>query len=138
MTNPGMFGRIAAVTGAAALVFTGLSGPAGAAERQVGSAAAPGLGATAVTCGNAAWPHENWDTGSGKTTRQAAVHTGPYGDCAITAYLPTGTQVTFDCYTINDYGNTWTWVRDPRGASIGWVYDEYLNPKGAMTLCPKY
>lgn len=137
MTNPGMFGRIAAVTGAAALVFAGLSGPAGAAERQAASAAAPGLGTSAVTCGNAAWPHEPYDGRTGKTTARAAVHTGPYGDCTVKAYLPIDTKVIFDCYTVNDYGNTWTWVRDPQGASIGWVYDAYLSSGGSNKLCPK-
>ncbi|WP_343446182.1 SH3 domain-containing protein [Micromonospora schwarzwaldensis] len=91
-----------------------------------------------MTCGNAYWPHEKWDTGSGRTTTEAAVHTGPYGACSVTAYLPAGTYVTYDCYTVNDYGNTWTWVRASGGASIGWVYDAYLDNGGATALCPKY
>ncbi|WP_431977393.1 SH3 domain-containing protein [Micromonospora haikouensis] len=131
MINPST--RVAAATGVAAMVLAGLAGPAQAADRQ---AAPAGIGAAAVTCGNAYWPHANLDPGKGKATTKAAVHTGPYGDCTVTGYLYTGDPVTFDCYVTNSYGNRWTWVRDVAGNSIGWVYNEYLNPKGATWSCP--
>ncbi|MEH1100494.1 SH3 domain-containing protein [Micromonospora sp. CPCC 205561] len=123
--------RILAVLGTVGLTVAGLSGP----TQAVPSTSA--VGAAAVTCGNAAWPHPNQDTGSGKTTARASVHTGPYQACSITAYLPKGESVTYDCYAENDYGNTWTYVRSPQGASIGWVYDAYLDDGGATKLCPR-
>lgn len=88
-----------------------------------------------VTCGNANWPHSNIDSGSGRTTTDAAVHTGPYGECLVTGTLSAGAQVSYDCYAVNGYGNTWTWVRDMNGSSIGWVYDAYLDDNGATTHC---
>ncbi|MFJ7069784.1 hypothetical protein [Streptomyces sp. NPDC101115] len=99
--------------------------------------AAP-LGETAVTCGNAYWPHQNVDSGSGRVTKSgsAAVHTGPYGACTTVGYVSEGTTVYYDCYVVNDYGNTWTWIRDAGGSSLGWIYDAYLSNGGASTPCP--
>ncbi|MFJ9721070.1 SH3 domain-containing protein [Streptomyces sp. NPDC101213] len=90
----------------------------------------------AVTCGNAYWPHYNYDTGSGKVTvSSAAVHTGPYGACTTVGYVSQGTTVYYDCYVVNDYGNTWTWIRDGNGSSLGWIFDEYLDDFGATESC---
>ncbi|WP_051828487.1 hypothetical protein [Streptomyces bicolor] len=112
----------------AALVLGGLAAPA---------AQAADVGATAVTCGNANWPHSNKDSGSGKVTKSgsAAVHTGPYGACTIVGYVSQGATVHYDCYAVNDYGNTWTWVRDAGGSSLGWIYDAYLDDGGATARC---
>ncbi|WP_202459971.1 SH3 domain-containing protein [Streptomyces sp. SID1328] len=90
----------------------------------------------AVTCGNAYWPHGNYDTGSGKVTvSSAAVHTGPYGACTTVGSVSQGTTVYYDCYVVNDYGNTWTWIRDGNGSSLGWIYDAYLDDNGATVGC---
>ncbi|MFE4642967.1 hypothetical protein [Streptomyces sp. NPDC056730] len=96
-------------------------------------------GEAAVTCGNAAWPHQDKDTAVGRITKttNAAVHTGPYSGCAIVAYLAPNTSVSYDCYAINDNNNTWTWVRSTGGASIGWVWDDYLSGGGSTKLCDK-
>lgn len=125
--------RAAALVGGVGLAVTVLSAPAQAAQ-----VAPEEIGTAAVTCGNQYWPHENWDTGSGRTIDQAPVRTGPYSACSPTAYLSPGTYVTYDCYTVNDYGNTWTWVRSSGGASIGWVYDGHLDDGGATVRCPRY
>jgi hypothetical protein len=116
------------VLGLGAVVVFGAMGAPAQASVPVG---------TEVTCGNAAWPHQSKDGVNGEVIASAsvAVHTGPYGDCATTGYLPSGTKLTYDCYAVNDYNNTWTWVRDPRGASIGWVYDAYLSRGGSSKLC---
>jgi hypothetical protein len=92
--------------------------------------------AQAVTCGNAYWPHYNYDSGSGKVTvSSAAVHTGPYGACTTVGHVSQGTTVYYDCYVTNDYGNTWTWIRDANGSSLGWIWDEYLDDYGASEPC---
>lgn len=94
---------------------------------------------TAVTCGNAAWPHQPKDGAFGEVTSSTsvAVHTGPYGACSIVAYLSPDTELEYDCYATNDYNNTWTWVRNRDGASIGWVYDAYLSGGGSSKRCDK-
>ncbi|MFE2521850.1 SH3 domain-containing protein [Streptomyces mirabilis] len=103
---------------------------------SVATAQAAADDAQAVTCGNAYWPHHNYDSGSGKVTvSSAAVHTGPYGACTTVGYVSKDTIVYFDCKVVNDYGNDWTWVRDGNGSSLGWIYDEYLNPRGATEGC---
>lgn len=120
-----------AMTGAAlgaALVLSVLSAPAAQA-----AATAP----DAVTCGNAHWPHSPKDGTVGKVIKSgsAAVHTGPYGACTTVGYISSGASVQYDCYVVNEYGNTWTWVRVPGGGSLGWVYDAYLSNGGSLYRC---
>ncbi|MBA8943600.1 SH3 domain-containing protein [Streptomyces calvus] len=112
----------------AALVAGGLAAPA---------AQAAASGTSAVTCGNAYWPHTNKDSGSGKVTKSgsAAVHTGPYGACTTVGYVSQDTTVQYDCYSVNDYGNRWTWIRDANGSSLGWIYGAYLDDGGATARC---
>ncbi|MFG2115851.1 hypothetical protein ACGFRB_25005 [Streptomyces sp. NPDC048718] len=116
-----------AVAGAA-LLLGGIAVPAA----QAGTA-----DASAVTCGNAYWPHNPNDgrLGSVRKTGGAAAHTGPYGDCTTVGIVADGTTVRYDCYVVNDYGNTWTWVRTQGGSSLGWVYDAYLSGNGASEPC---
>ncbi|HWO63681.1 MAG TPA: hypothetical protein VNO31_26975 [Umezawaea sp.] len=100
-------------------------------------AQAAGFEAAAVTCGNEYWPHSNQDNGHGKVVKSspAAVHTGPYGACTIVGYVAPGTTVYYDCYSVNDYDSTWTWIRDADGSSLGWIYDAYLDNGGANARC---
>ncbi|MFF2010083.1 SH3 domain-containing protein [Streptomyces sp. NPDC058195] len=119
-----------------------LSGACAGAALVLGSIAVPAAqagtaDAAAVTCGNAYWPHTNKDDGSGKvsTSGSAAVHTGPYGDCTTVGYVSNGAKVSYDCFSANDYGNKWTWIRDNNGSSLGWIYGAYLDDGGATTRC---
>jgi hypothetical protein len=52
---------------------------------------------------------------------------GPYGDCSIDGYIDSSTRLHYHCYTTNDYGNTWTWVRVVGQDIAGWVWDENLQ-----------
>lgn len=124
--------RVRQFVAGVALVGTALTSTATASAAQ-----ASDLGAAAVTCGNANWPHTNKDTGYGKVSKSgsAAVHTGPYGNCTTVGYVSNGTTVYYDCYSVNDYGNTWTWIRDANGSSLGWIYDAYLDDGGANARC---
>ncbi|WP_405982473.1 hypothetical protein [Streptomyces sp. NBC_00158] len=118
------------------VLVTAALGATLAAGVAVPAQAAP-PGETAVTCGNAYWPHQNVDNGSGTVSQSgsAAVHTGPYGACTTVGYVSQGTRVYYDCYAVNDYGNRWTWVRDAGGSSLGWIYGAYLSNGGATTRC---
>ncbi|GGT60639.1 hypothetical protein [Streptomyces atratus] len=115
----------------------------------LGTAAAPAVNAlpagagaaakSAVTCGNAHWPHRNVDRGSGKVKpAYAAARTGPYGACTKVGDVSQRTKVSYDCYTKNRYGSKWTWVRDPAsGRSLGWMYGGHLDDGGATKRCPR-
>jgi len=107
------------------------------ADTAMPAAQAAGVEAAAVTCGNANWPHTNKDNGYGKVSKSgsAAVHTGPYGACTIVGYVSKGTTVYYDCYSVNDSGNKWTWIRDANGSSLGWIYGAYLDDGGATARC---
>lgn len=125
--------RLREVITGAALVGAALTATAAGPPAQ----ATTDLGAAAVTCGNAHWPHSNKDKGSGKVTKSgsAAVHTGPYGACTTVGYVSKGSVVHYDCFSVNDYGNRWTWIRDADGSSLGWIYGAYLDDGGATVRC---
>ncbi|MGW4898764.1 SH3 domain-containing protein [Kitasatospora sp. NPDC004240] len=123
--------RVLAVTAVgAALALGATAAPAVATATTSGQVAG-------VTCGNLAWPHQQQTSTYGKVIKStsAAVHTGPYGSCATVAYLSPGAEVQYDCFVLNDYNNTWTWVRNRGGASIGWVYNGYLSGGGSSKMC---
>ncbi|MEU1286629.1 SH3 domain-containing protein [Kitasatospora sp. NPDC005856] len=107
----------------------------------LGAAAAPATAAAPsaaveVTCGNVYWPHTDKDSGSGTVkSGGAAVHTGPYGACNTVGTIGEGIKVEYDCYSVNGYGNRWTWVRMVGGGSFGWVYGAYLSNGGATVRC---
>ncbi|MCC8242757.1 hypothetical protein [Saccharothrix luteola] len=120
--------RIRRILTAAALGALFVLAPAG------GSSQAAPVEAAAVTCGNAHWPHEVEDGRTGAVraaAAPAAVHTGPYGACTVVGYLGDGVPIQYDCYVVNSYGNTWTWVH-----GFGWVFDDYLVGNGAYYPCP--
>ncbi|MFJ1797145.1 SH3 domain-containing protein [Kitasatospora griseola] len=122
--------HVLAATAAAITLAVGVAAaPAGA----VVAAAAP----SAVTCGNAYWPHTPKDSGSGtvKNSGGAPAHTGPYGACTTVGTIADGTKVAYDCYSVNEYGNKWTWVRVVGGGSLGWVSGAYLSNGGATVRC---
>ena len=60
---------------------------------------------------------------------------GPYGDCSIDGYIDSSTRLHYHCYTTNDHGNTWTWVRVVGGDIAGWVWDENLQGNGSAVRC---
>ncbi|MER6397920.1 hypothetical protein OG618_35645 [Kitasatospora sp. NBC_01246] len=113
----------------------GLTAVASLSFPAVSAAAAPSSSdLAAVTCGNANWPHSNLDPGSGTISASSApVRTGPYGACTLVGSYSQGVRVDYDCYSVNDYGNTWTYVRGPAGS--GWIYDANLSNGGSTVRC---
>ncbi|WP_328396535.1 hypothetical protein OHS70_11870 [Streptomyces sp. NBC_00390] len=121
-----------------------LAGAAAGAGLVLGTMAAPAAQATVTgeseaTCGNAHWPRQPNDGTRGTITKctSVAAHTGPYGACTVVGHIAPGTTVEYDCYVWNDYGNSWTWVREPGGGSLGWVYDAYLSGGGSNEPCDR-
>ncbi|GGP86615.1 SH3 domain-containing protein [Saccharothrix coeruleofusca] len=60
---------------------------------------------------------------------------GPYKDCSIDGYIDSSTRLHYHCYTVNDAGNTWTWVRVVGQDIAGWVWDENLEGYGSAVRC---
>ncbi|MFI5530280.1 hypothetical protein ACIA8O_17230 [Kitasatospora sp. NPDC051853] len=115
-------------------IAVGLMAVASLSVPAVSASAAPSSDLAAVTCGNAYWPHSNLDSGSGTiSVSSAPVRTGPYGACTAVGWYSQGVQVDYDCYSVNEYGNTWTYVRGPAGS--GWIYDANLSNGGSTVRC---
>ncbi|WP_432094591.1 SH3 domain-containing protein [Streptomyces sp. bgisy100] len=121
------FRRASAGAAVAAALITGFTGAPASADTD---------SASAVTCGNAYWPHTDRNGGDGKlVVFQAPARTGPYGACSEVAIIGDGAELHYDCYVVNDYGSRWTWVRERGGASFGWVYGAHLSGGGATRHC---
>jgi hypothetical protein len=83
-------------------------------------------------------PHSAKDTFNNGYPSKASVpvrSAGPYKDCSIDGYIDDSTRLHYHCYTVNDYGNTWTWVRVVGGDIAGWVWDENLEGYGSAVRC---
>lgn len=99
----------------------------------------PGV-AEAATCGQS-WSNKDTATGQGITIPSEGqytfpLHTGIYGDCAVTWTVSTGIKLRYDCYRRNSYGNTWTHLNlDGHPEVRGWAYDKYLNDGGSVVPC---
>ncbi|MEV0505771.1 SH3 domain-containing protein [Streptomyces spectabilis] len=89
----------------------------------------------AVTCSG--WDYSNLDHGSGTLTRGANMKVGPYAACGNVRGMDTGTKVYYWCYTVNDYGNTWTYARIAGTETHGWISDSHLSDGGAGAECPQ-
>ncbi|MEV0679261.1 hypothetical protein AB0I60_22335 [Actinosynnema sp. NPDC050436] len=60
---------------------------------------------------------------------------GPYADCRIDGEIDDSTRLHYHCYTTNDHGNTWTWVRVVGEDIAGWVWDSNLEDNGSAVRC---
>ncbi|MCZ4121950.1 SH3 domain-containing protein [Streptomyces sp. H39-S7] len=92
--------------------------------------ATPSQAAATVSCSG--WNHSNKDSGSGSSTGTYALKSGPYAACSYSGQTYNGTYLYYHCYTVNEYGNTWTWARIAGTGTEGWMSDANLtlNPDG--------
>jgi hypothetical protein len=117
-----LVGGLAALT----LVFGGLLVSSASAQ----TSAQAGVQVTCLT----QWFAKDFELGHG-TNGSNPIHTGPYGECPITASVGNSRTLIYDCYVINNYGNKWTHVRVSQSTIQGWVYNPYLSGGGANTRC---
>ncbi|MEV8436554.1 hypothetical protein AB0425_04220 [Actinosynnema sp. NPDC051121] len=93
--------------------------------------------ALAISCSG--WRHEGEYEGVDYTLRgqDTPVRPGPYAKCGGVLVV-SETRVETDCYIVNEYGNTWTYVRywNVVGYDYGWIYDGNLQGNGSSERCP--
>ncbi|MEU3654389.1 hypothetical protein AB0E67_16455 [Streptomyces sp. NPDC032161] len=96
---------------------------------------APGATATATlpaaSCSQAAPPsnHNPYST-THTVLDPAPLRTAPYEKCTLLKTYAAGGSLTVNCYIVNDYGNTWSYVR-----GAGWVWDKHLSAGGSPHAC---
>ncbi|MGW3426144.1 SH3 domain-containing protein [Streptomyces phaeochromogenes] len=78
--------------------------------------------------------HSNLDSGGGETTSTSTPRrSGPHSTCGSN---PVGSRaVDYHCYTVNESGNTWTYVTVRASGAQGWVYDANLTNGGSLIPC---
>ncbi len=78
--------------------------------------------------------HSDLDSGGGETvSTQTLRRSGPHDTCGSNAV---GSKaVAYHCYTVNEAGNTWTYVTVRASDAKGWVYDGNLTNGGSFVPC---
>ncbi|ADJ45453.1 hypothetical protein AMES_3629 [Amycolatopsis mediterranei S699] len=117
---------------AAATVALGLSGVA-----MAGTAvAAPTGAAGTVTPNSAACGHNgpNNDPNTGHATTAANIRNGSSTSCPAVGAAQPGDVLDYYCYT-SAGSYTWTFVRDTRTGTIGWIRDDLLSGNGSYYYC---
>ncbi|MFI1869503.1 hypothetical protein [Streptomyces jumonjinensis] len=78
--------------------------------------------------------HRDIDPGGGNTVSANTLRrSGPHNTCGSNPVGSTG--VDYHCYTLNEDGNTWTWVTVRATGAQGWVYDGNLTNGGSTYPC---
>ena len=65
--------------------------------------------------------------GAGYVKRSLYLRSGPEAACPELRYVKAGTKVYYHCYEMNQYGNTWFWVRVAGTDAHGWIPDSEVN-----------
>lgn len=60
----------------------------------------------------------------------APLRVAPYEKCTRLQTYAAGSSIRVSCYIVNDYGNTWSYVR-----GAGWVWDNHLSGGGSPHPC---
>jgi hypothetical protein len=105
-----------------------------------GAVLVPGSPAAAYTCGSAAPRDQESGWTQAISDPATPIRTGPYSSCPPGGlqqnwYAYTSFTTDFHCYTINSYGNVWSYTNFPNNGMYGWVYSGNTNPD-ALTRCP--
>ncbi|KFZ76985.1 hypothetical protein ED92_38375 [Amycolatopsis sp. MJM2582] len=122
--------RIFAALGTVAAVLTWMNPPAAVAEPA--GKEVPAAAACRQHAHSAKDPFNNGYPSKGSVPVRSA---GPYADCRIDGYIDDSTRLHYHCYTTNDHGNTWTWVRVVGENIAGWVWDNNLKGNGSAVRC---
>ncbi|WP_330334269.1 serine/threonine protein kinase [Streptomyces sp. NBC_00536] len=88
-----------------------------------------------TSCGG--WSHKDPTPGSyGFMAGDYHIETGPYETCPAVSLAKTGTKLRYYCYTVNAYGNKWTYVRVDGTTTSGWMSNDNLTgQKGPLSPC---
>ncbi len=88
-----------------------------------------------TSCGG--WSHDDPAPGTyGYMTGSYHIESGPYESCPSVALASSGTKLWYQCYVVNAYGKTWTYVRIAGTETAGWMSNDNLTgQKGPSTHC---
>jgi hypothetical protein len=96
-----------------------LAVPAAMVGTAVPASAAASCGRTAPDLDSSGWPPQ---TAGVSANQRSGSSTG----CGVTGYADNRDILDFHCYTINDSGTTWTYLRNVSDGTYGWVSDSLL------------
>ncbi|MFE6847114.1 protein kinase [Streptomyces sp. NPDC057686] len=90
-----------------------------------------------VPTGCAGWTHKDPKPGTyGYISGDHHLLAAPYQNCPAGALVKDGTKLWYHCYTVNSYGNQWTYVRVDGTNTTGWLYNRDLTgQKGSSPAC---
>jgi hypothetical protein len=122
--------RALGTTAAMAVLTLGLVGTA--------QAQSPTTNAGQVTPHNAACGTNgtNLDPGTGHALTAAQIRSGSSTGCTAVGAAQTGDTLDYFCWTTQTGGAfTWTYLRDTRTGTRGWVRDDLLSGDGSTHFC---
>ncbi|MFD9407107.1 protein kinase [Streptomyces sp. NPDC059989] len=92
---------------------------------------------SSVPTGCAGWTHKDPKPGTyGYISGDHHLLAAPYQQCPAGALVKDGTKLWYHCYTVNSYGNQWTYVRVDGTNATGWLYNRDLTgQKGSSPAC---
>ncbi|MEV6732898.1 MULTISPECIES: serine/threonine-protein kinase [unclassified Streptomyces] len=110
------------------------SGKGGSAPK---ASASPPAEPSPVSTSCTGWNHQDRNPGTyGYMTGNYHIVTGPYQTCSSVATAKSGTKLLLHCYTVNAYGNKWTFVRAADSSASGWMSNDNLTRQsGPSTRC---
>jgi hypothetical protein len=80
--------------------------------------------------------HSNLDTATGRTRGNGVrIRSGPHTTCAVLGLASSNQVLDYRCFTVNEQGRTWTFLRNNATGVHGWVRDDQLNDGGSFVHC---
>jgi hypothetical protein len=85
-------------------------------------------------CGNHS--HSNQDDDKGRTRGNGVrIRSGPHTSCAILGLASSNQVLDYRCFTFNEQGRSWTFLRNDATGVHGWVRDDQLADGGSFKHC---
>lgn len=95
------------------------------------AAAAPQVAPNNAACGKNG---PNLDSTTGHALTGAQIRNGSSTSCPAVGAAQTSDSLDYFCFTVGP-DHTWTFVRDLRTGTIGWIRDDLLSGDGSSFFC---
>ena len=80
--------------------------------------------------------HSTLDTATGRTRGNGVrIRSGPHTTCTALGLASSNQVLDYRCFTVNEQGRTWTFLRNNATGVHGWVRDDQLNDGGSFVHC---
>jgi hypothetical protein len=129
--------RLLAVGSALSMLALVPPGAALAGIDDVGAAKSAASTDTAISC-NDTEGDDDGQSWQATAEEPANMRSGPSTDCAINGVLQTSDRADYHCYKwgeVDGDPETFTYLRNDRTGSYGWVWDELLEDNGSYEHC---